>query len=451
MPPNPVSNQNQEKIKFDSWKEIARYLDRHITTCQRWEKEFGLPVHRLDESSRARVFAFKEEIDIWLEEKAGDIKFKPRRRLFKFLKISPIFLFITISCSASLALLLYILIKPPSRAADFRIQGSKLIILDKRQKEMWTYETGVNTLMPDRHYREHFQEKQKIKEHYYLPHLIIKDINGDFHREVLFTIWTTDRSGKDSLMCLDKRGERLWDFKVGGKKVFGGKSYTDDYQIHGFDIGDIDSRGNPEILIIANHKSSFPCQIVILDSEGQLVREYWNSGHIKDYAFLDLDNDGMDEIFLSGINEEWNRPCCAVLDYFCFDGASPQTQDYYRCSDVCPHREKYYFLMPINAVDPIIGKTRCIKQIEINKNTPDEFINFKSLLIYTFNNKMEHVDMDFSYRFQMDHEKALRNGRIDKNLYQIRAELLNEGPLYFDGLDWTPKPTQTQYWTNKGK
>src|SRR5207249_9472999 len=36
-----------EGSRLDSWKEIAAYLGRGITTVQRWEQKEGLPVHRL--------------------------------------------------------------------------------------------------------------------------------------------------------------------------------------------------------------------------------------------------------------------------------------------------------------------------------------------------------------------------------------------------------------------
>ena len=32
--------------RLDSWKEIANYLNRDVTTVQRWEKREGMPVHR---------------------------------------------------------------------------------------------------------------------------------------------------------------------------------------------------------------------------------------------------------------------------------------------------------------------------------------------------------------------------------------------------------------------
>jgi TolB-like protein/Tfp pilus assembly protein PilF len=57
---------------FDSWKEIAAYLRRTEKTCRRWEKELGLPVHRLEDSPRARVFAYRDEVDAWVEN-AGNL------------------------------------------------------------------------------------------------------------------------------------------------------------------------------------------------------------------------------------------------------------------------------------------------------------------------------------------------------------------------------------------
>ncbi len=50
--------------RLDSWKEIAAYLDRDESTVRRWEKE-GLPVHRHVHKSKASVYAYPSEIDVW--------------------------------------------------------------------------------------------------------------------------------------------------------------------------------------------------------------------------------------------------------------------------------------------------------------------------------------------------------------------------------------------------
>jgi TolB-like protein len=62
---------------LQSWKDISRQLGQDVRTCQRWEKEHHLPVHRItNHSLRAKVFAYKSEIDAWLKEKSGSLKVK---------------------------------------------------------------------------------------------------------------------------------------------------------------------------------------------------------------------------------------------------------------------------------------------------------------------------------------------------------------------------------------
>ena len=56
---------------LDSWKEIARYLNRDIRTIQRWERTKGLPVHRLPGGEKPAVYALKTEVEAWRLHKAG--------------------------------------------------------------------------------------------------------------------------------------------------------------------------------------------------------------------------------------------------------------------------------------------------------------------------------------------------------------------------------------------
>jgi hypothetical protein len=60
MPPTQPS-------KLDGWKEIAAYLGRDVTTAIRWEHERRLPVHRVPGGKRGAVYAYRNEIDHWLD------------------------------------------------------------------------------------------------------------------------------------------------------------------------------------------------------------------------------------------------------------------------------------------------------------------------------------------------------------------------------------------------
>ena len=53
--------------RLDSWKEIAVYLKRDISTVQRWEQREKMPVHRHLHDRRGSVYAFRSELDVWLE------------------------------------------------------------------------------------------------------------------------------------------------------------------------------------------------------------------------------------------------------------------------------------------------------------------------------------------------------------------------------------------------
>lgn len=53
--------------RLDSWKEIAAYLGRDVTTVQRWEKREKMPVHRHQHDRMGSVYAFSSELNAWLQ------------------------------------------------------------------------------------------------------------------------------------------------------------------------------------------------------------------------------------------------------------------------------------------------------------------------------------------------------------------------------------------------
>ena len=85
----PTSGSQSPEGRLDSWKEIASYLGRGVRTVQRWEREEGLPVHRLAHEKRGSVYARREELAAWWESRrltlaaqpnadAGDAPVAPR-------------------------------------------------------------------------------------------------------------------------------------------------------------------------------------------------------------------------------------------------------------------------------------------------------------------------------------------------------------------------------------
>ena len=73
---SPEFNERPPEDRLDSWKEIAGYLRRDVTTVQRWERREGMPVHRHVHDKQASVYAFRSDLDAWarsrLERPAAD-------------------------------------------------------------------------------------------------------------------------------------------------------------------------------------------------------------------------------------------------------------------------------------------------------------------------------------------------------------------------------------------
>jgi pentatricopeptide repeat protein len=67
--PGTSPSERPTEAPLDSWKEIAAYLDRDVTTVQRWEKREGMPVHRHVHDKRGSVYALGSELNAWQQSR----------------------------------------------------------------------------------------------------------------------------------------------------------------------------------------------------------------------------------------------------------------------------------------------------------------------------------------------------------------------------------------------
>ncbi len=67
----PKTHPDPRGRRLESWKEIAAYLGRDVTTVRRWERREGLPVYRILHSKLGSVYAYTTELDAWRDGRAG--------------------------------------------------------------------------------------------------------------------------------------------------------------------------------------------------------------------------------------------------------------------------------------------------------------------------------------------------------------------------------------------
>ena len=63
--PNGAATSGQPEDRLDSWKKIASYLKRDVSTVQRWERREAMPVHRHLHDKLGSVFAYRSELNVW--------------------------------------------------------------------------------------------------------------------------------------------------------------------------------------------------------------------------------------------------------------------------------------------------------------------------------------------------------------------------------------------------
>lgn len=433
-----MTAQKKDKEILVFWKEIADYLDCEVRTCQRWEKEFKLPVHRYIESSKSRVFAYPEEIDQWMKNRNQSESKDIRKYLYVGIPL------------IAVVVIYFVFLRNPSfsQPYDFRILGSELVMLDQSHKELWRFDTGIRDLQNEEFFRNRFQAKrpsEKPTKLVNLPLILIQDIDNDQRKEVMFSPTSLGQLKGSQLFCLSDKGNVKWAFKPEREIVFGEKTYSTGY-ISGFTVVDLFGDDFLEVVLISESIVMFPTQILVLDHKGSLLREYWNSGRIEDFIFYDLDEDGQKEIVLGGCNNEYDKGFVAVLEPDFNSGGSTQT-GYYRSPSLLQGVETRYLLFPktksaLSAFlrDPV-ARIRILDDKVISIET-------KSGLFFEFDFEFNLREIRFADRYEKFHTQAYQQGLIEekfspKVMAEIKSQLYSE-VLYYNGDDWSSIPVMAK-------
>lgn len=440
---------------LSSWKEIAAYLGCDERTCLRWEKKFELPVHRAgNKPSKSLVFAYKEELDEWLgRRKTGDYRPENPERLKPSSHAKRWLLLLAIIPSA--VLLVFILMSFTRKSVrggrnepfDFRIENSTLIITNRNKTELWRYDTGLQSLYGEDHYRQHFGNRHAVSDSdSYLPWLQINDLNDDGQAEVLFVVRTMDDSPQSALHVFNSRGRQLWTYEPGREMTFGTRQFSADYALDYTTVLDLGKPGPHKILVMARHKPNFPSYIAVLSSKGETLGEYWNAGRFSDCALLDIDDEGNHALVLVGTNNEYGKGFLVAIDPDFVWGSSPQTADY-RCPNLMPGSELFYILFPRTIVDQLeFAPREVIFFVDILKHSRLMAIAYNSRIIFELNARMEVDTVIVSDTFREKFRKYQEAGKIPPGSLNetTLSETLVKSVVYYDGERWTTTPARNK-------
>jgi hypothetical protein len=433
---------SNENDTLHTWKEIASYLHVTVRTCYRWEKTYGMPVYRIENAQKSRLYASKTELDEWRQKQflSGN---RSQNHLFS---LKWLFLILPIG---SIGVVLLLVLQISNNPIDFKINGSNLIIINKHGKKLWNYDSGIENLSTYENYESHYQYKRRGISSILLPHLIIKKLDNDGKIEVLFSIQTQDEFNEGKLICFDFKGKTLWIIEIGADLKYGNHTISNDYRIEGFDICDIDNDGRSEIFVIASHRYYFPSLLLVLNSSGEKIAEYWNSGRLLDIAFIDLDLNGNKEVIVAGMNNEYKKACLIVFNPSKIEGSSPQYNLNYKCETLRPGTEQFYILFPRTEIDLLEYEYETIRVIDTLNNKRLSANTKNSNIFFEFSYQMKIQDIKTSNSFDKKYKMYFADKKTEDIQKSEFVQKLMNSILYYDGRNWISKPTMTSYWNKE--
>lgn len=369
-PSSEPDSQTSATDRLDSWKEIAFYLKREIRTVQRWEESESLPIHRHLHRKQGSVYAFKSELDAWWKNHAppngsapdlpdtvtvlpaDDVL--PRAATSSVAVEGPLpsdtpashphsqspapsreharTLFTARNALYSLSTLAIILIfvylafrawsdSPAHRLADVALSDGRLIALHANGTIAWDYFYS----------RAPFLKKASM--------IVPEKICGSGTPSILAAI---DWGGEDAdeVECFTPSGTRKWSFKLSDAFQFGSERFGPPWHFSNWEM--VSHAGGPEIALAFHHDLWWPGVVVFLDSRGEVVHRFVNSGWILQVR--SEETSGGTVLLASGVTNSRNAAFITVLDPTSPDGTSPEDPgSQFECKN-CPagHPLKYW-------------------------------------------------------------------------------------------------------------
>jgi hypothetical protein len=398
MTPLPVSSTASNDPpggRLDGWKEIAAYLDKSVRTVQRWEKELGLPIHRVGSGRGESVHALIEELERWRQtppartaegeaeaaEHAEQAPLEvptaaapaaepaapgppqipqPTARAGRSPRGKPVtfreWLTATpptdwiISLAVMLVTVVAIVwaIRPallgigptapagetgPLRVpASYEVTRSALRIYDVDKRLLWVHQFDFPL------HEQAYEDSVRAR----IPPVVMDEIDGDGRVEVLFVSEPGLPSSR-GLYCFNEDGSLRFRHQPGRTVRFGNTDYTGPWRASR--VFTTSRPNEPKSVWLASyHLAGFPAVLEKLDAAGQVSGEYWSGGQI---GSVELSPPGGPRLVLVGASDEERRDgSLAVLDDSRPMGVSPSASPSYQCEGCPPGTPMAFLLFP---------------------------------------------------------------------------------------------------------
>ncbi|MCB0749657.1 MAG: hypothetical protein KDC90_19530, partial [Ignavibacteriae bacterium] len=270
----------------------------------------------------------------------------------------------------------------------------------------------------------------------------IVDVDKDGINEVLFI-----ESSIRKVILFNKSGKPIWEyiFKFPGLSK-NGVFFSDNFVPHS--IVDICTKESKIIAVIYyQHTPYYPNPVIKLDlTTGTRIEDiFWHSGALRGGIIYDIDNDGKDEVILSGIHNGLKSAVLCSIELDKLKGQSPSRENYYLDGIEIADVEHYIKLpkpdilvntsspFPTTFGGPMIDlKDSLLSVLLVNENNLENY-RVAVRIDFDFDLKFKEIIINDGFRYERD--KLVKEGKLDYPLTsseEYHQILLNQIE-YWDG------------------
>jgi hypothetical protein len=454
---------------LDSWKEIAAYISRDIRTAMRWEKERGLPVHRVPgDGARQPVFAYKDELDEWLERKEGSAgterpveasaavsarfpettdgkdedRHSRRKRAFLLGAIG-------LALIAALGIVIFRHRPAASGIAlvvRIRFAANAIRAYDDADHLLWAH-TFPKPIHPE------------VLKHPELTENLVRiaDLYGDGGWEALVTVPLEQNADPHNISlteidCFSNTGKLLWSYLPHEYFRFG------EYELDGPWIVEdvfVSQTAKPIIWASLAHYRWGNSFVAELDpATGKATVRFVNTGPM--YKLNETRIGGKPYLLMGGFNNEYAAGILAAIDESKPYAVSPQTAGTrHKCLNCSEGAPDYYFVFPRSEINRLYnawedsvrfinvqGNTIEVDKAELGDPALEERTDVgKVHVVYDFHAEptFQPVAFRFDSWYDLMHRDLYDKGELDHRL-EFCSERLHPAPIRL----WTPNAGWSQ-------
>ena len=363
-----------EPGRLNGWKEIALHLGKGTRTVQRWEKLYGLPVHRIGREGGEIVFAFRDEIGRWMaategqfggngaeapggeppassagepaptapggEAAPGDGARAGRHRggRPKALAIGTVAVVGIVALGWVLARFSGSRAAPrPSAAgqpAAWRMANESLVVFDSTGSTLFEHRLGF--ALPSSTSSDTWRAGDGP------PPVLISDIDGDGRNEVLVKPSAVERANR-RLVCLEADGRVRFVHQPNGTRRFGDDEYADPWLVAKV-LVTRGPGGSRRLWVVSTHNLWFPSVLEELDPHGTVRQEYWSNGFIE--LVTETSWNGRPVVLVGATNNDFRAASLAVFPPDGVTGSAPSARPAYACRNCPAGGPEAFFLFP---------------------------------------------------------------------------------------------------------